>query len=311
MISPARIGWLWGGIAVVVVVVAGGLYFNAAIDVRTDAFRTTAELRAWALADRVAFELGRDADESRLALLTRAFVIPGGSVLYAQVLEHGKPLVEANLLDSAIPPSRTLDRPFHAEELLIEQRSVWDVQQALPDDHHVVRIGLSAGSLNAAIRDQTILVVGIGVTLVALIVGATLATAARSATDRADTSARAETATAATPASIPAAGPEPNAEGRIGQLIIDDTAKRVELQGRPVELSPKEFELLSLLAENPGQVYGNDEILKRVWPDNHLAGSQDVKQYIYFLRQKLEETPKAPKRIVTVRGFGYRLEVDL
>lgn len=102
-----------------------------------------------------------------------------------------------------------------------------------------------------------------------------------------------------------------NSEHQIGEVVIDVAAKRVRVRGEPVELSPKEFELLSLLAESPGRVYANDEILQRVWPDNALAGAQDVKQYIYFLRQKLEENPKSPKLIVTVRGFGYKLDPDV
>ncbi len=90
--------------------------------------------------------------------------------------------------------------------------------------------------------------------------------------------------------------------------MIDEAGKRVALKGQPVELSPKEFQVLCVLASEPGRVFSSQEILERAWPDNSLASDQDVKQYIYFLRQKLEDDPKHPKRIVTVRGFGYKLE---
>lgn len=97
---------------------------------------------------------------------------------------------------------------------------------------------------------------------------------------------------------------------QIGQLALDDVRKYVEVRGGPVELSPKEFDLLKLLCEEPGKVYSNDEILKHIWAEHSFASAQDVKQYIYFLRRKLEENPKQPKIIVTVRGFGYKVETQ-
>lgn len=98
---------------------------------------------------------------------------------------------------------------------------------------------------------------------------------------------------------------------QIGQLALDDVRKYVEVRGEPVELSPKEFDLLKLLCEEPGKVYSNDEILKNIWAEHSFASAQDVKQYIYFLRRKLEENPKQPKIIVTVRGFGYKVETQM
>jgi len=96
---------------------------------------------------------------------------------------------------------------------------------------------------------------------------------------------------------------------KVGDLLLDDTAKRVSLRGEPVELSPKEYELLKLLASEPGRVFSNEEILEKIWAGREFASQQDVKQYIYFLRRKLEEDPENPKIIITVRGFGYKLEL--
>jgi two-component system phosphate regulon response regulator PhoB len=95
----------------------------------------------------------------------------------------------------------------------------------------------------------------------------------------------------------------------MGDLVIDDASKQVTMRGQKVELSPKEYELLRLLAREPGRVFSHEEILSQVWTDSHLATAQDVKQYVYFLRQKLEVNPSEPQFILTVRGFGYKLHI--
>jgi len=88
---------------------------------------------------------------------------------------------------------------------------------------------------------------------------------------------------------------------------INDEAKEVLVGGRTVQLSRKEYRLLSLLASAPGRVFSHKEIISRLWrPDAH-ATAQDVQKYIYLLRRKLEDDPSNPKLIITVRGFGYRL----
>jgi len=89
-------------------------------------------------------------------------------------------------------------------------------------------------------------------------------------------------------------------------LRVDDVRKEVRVSGRRVTLSPKEYELLKLLYSSPGRVFSAGEIRRRIWPRGH-ATIQDVQKYIYLLRRKLEEDPKDPRLIVTVRGFGYRI----
>ena len=97
----------------------------------------------------------------------------------------------------------------------------------------------------------------------------------------------------------------------VGPLVVDDDAKEVRLAGRPVALSPKEYELLRLLASRPGRVFSTQEILQAVWPDRvHDGSAEDVKKYIYFLRSKLEAEREGAGLIQTVRGFGYKLVVD-
>jgi DNA-binding response OmpR family regulator len=93
-------------------------------------------------------------------------------------------------------------------------------------------------------------------------------------------------------------------------LVVDNTSKRVFLNGAEVKLSPKEYELVRLLASEPGRVFSNEEILQAVWTGRRWATAQDVKQYIYFVRKKLEADPENPQFIITVRGFGYKLTLD-
>ncbi len=94
---------------------------------------------------------------------------------------------------------------------------------------------------------------------------------------------------------------------RVGDLEIDDSVKQVKLKGRTVSLSPKEYELLKLLASEPGRVFSHQEIIAEVWQNKPLITSSDVTKYIYLLREKLEDDPENPKYILTVRGFGYKL----
>jgi DNA-binding response OmpR family regulator len=93
-----------------------------------------------------------------------------------------------------------------------------------------------------------------------------------------------------------------------GDLVIDDERKEVRVRGQAVSLSPKEFELLRLLASKPGRVFSTEEILAAVWPRRDAAAAEDVKKYVHMLRGKIEADPADPKIIQTARGFGYRFE---
>ncbi|MCG3209003.1 MAG: Alkaline phosphatase synthesis transcriptional regulatory protein PhoP [Anaerolineae bacterium] len=92
-----------------------------------------------------------------------------------------------------------------------------------------------------------------------------------------------------------------------GDLTINPAAHTVTVAGLPVELSPLEFALLHTLALNPGHVISVDELLNRVWGAEYVGEPQIVYVHIRSLRQKLETDSKNPKRIVTVRGVGYKL----
>jgi DNA-binding response OmpR family regulator len=94
----------------------------------------------------------------------------------------------------------------------------------------------------------------------------------------------------------------------IGDLVIDTAAHSVTVSGRSVDLSPREFELLYTLALEAGQVISADDLLARVWGAEYQGQPQVVYVHIRWLREKIEEIPGQPRRIITVRGVGYKLE---
>jgi DNA-binding response OmpR family regulator len=95
-----------------------------------------------------------------------------------------------------------------------------------------------------------------------------------------------------------------------GDLEIDPAAHAVTVGGRTVDLAPREFDLLYALALEAGHVVPVDDLLARVWGAEYAGEPQAVYVYIRWLREKLEEDPERPRRIVTVRGVGYKLVSD-
>ena len=93
-----------------------------------------------------------------------------------------------------------------------------------------------------------------------------------------------------------------------GDIMIDTAAHSVTVAGQPVELTPLEFDLLHALVENAGHVLSVDDLLNRVWGEEYVGQPQVVYVHIHWLRERLEEDPQNPQRIVTVRGVGYKLE---
>ncbi len=91
-------------------------------------------------------------------------------------------------------------------------------------------------------------------------------------------------------------------------LTIDLTRREVTLNGKPVQLKPKEYELLLFFAEHRRQMLSREFILERVWGWDYIGDSRTVDVHVRWLRQKIESDAAEPKRIVTVRGGGYRFE---
>ena len=92
-----------------------------------------------------------------------------------------------------------------------------------------------------------------------------------------------------------------------GELVVDTNACVVTLRGNPVALSPREFDLLQTMALEPGRVVSVDQLLARAWGVEFVGESQVVYVHIRWLREKLEDDPSHPARILTVRGKGYKL----
>lgn len=92
----------------------------------------------------------------------------------------------------------------------------------------------------------------------------------------------------------------------VGDVVVDVPHHRVTAAGRPVDLTPKEFAFLALLARYPGRVLTHRAILQEVWGPEYGSETQYLRVYASQIRKKLEDDPSAP-RLVTEPGVGYRL----
>jgi DNA-binding response OmpR family regulator len=103
-------------------------------------------------------------------------------------------------------------------------------------------------------------------------------------------------------------GPQKKLVLSFGPLTIDENRREVMLDGHPLRLKPKEFELLLFLARHRGIAVSRDLILERVWGWSYDGNSRTVDVHVRWLREKIEEEPNDPRRIVTIRGIGYRFD---
>lgn len=103
-------------------------------------------------------------------------------------------------------------------------------------------------------------------------------------------------------------GAQPNETILFDNLLIDLTRREVLLNGDPIALKPKEYELLVFMARHPGQVLTRDRLLEQVWGWDFGGGTRTVDVHIHWMREKIEPDPEKPVRIITVRGAGYRFE---
>jgi two-component system response regulator RegX3 len=93
----------------------------------------------------------------------------------------------------------------------------------------------------------------------------------------------------------------------VGGLRVDPVHHRVSLDGRQIQVTPSEFRLLQLLAGHAGRVFSRREIMQHLWSSDYVGDERTCDVHVSNLRQKIEADPTAPKRLVTVRGFGYKL----
>ena len=90
-----------------------------------------------------------------------------------------------------------------------------------------------------------------------------------------------------------------------GELQIDFEKRSVIVRGEPARLTYVEFEILSILARNPGRVFSRTMILDRLWGDSSYRDPRTIDVHIRHLREKIERDPKEPEFLFTVRGVGY------
>ena len=93
----------------------------------------------------------------------------------------------------------------------------------------------------------------------------------------------------------------------VGPLVIDTRARTAVLDGVALELSPKEFDLLSYLAERPGEVVAKRELLAKVWNQPYGGADKTVDVHLHWLRRKLGEKADEPRMLHRVRGVGVKL----
>ena len=95
---------------------------------------------------------------------------------------------------------------------------------------------------------------------------------------------------------------------KFGNLKLDISRREAQIDDIPIQLQPKEYDLMLFLGQHRGQVLTREFILERVWGWDFTGGSRTVDVHIRWLREKIESEPANPERIVTVRGAGYRFE---
>jgi two-component system response regulator ResD len=95
---------------------------------------------------------------------------------------------------------------------------------------------------------------------------------------------------------------------RFPGLVINIAARRVEVDGRPVDLTAKEFDLLAALAGSPDRVFSREALLSKVWDYAYAGDTRTVDVHIGTLRKKMEPEPAHPRFIKTVWGVGYRFD---
>lgn len=93
-----------------------------------------------------------------------------------------------------------------------------------------------------------------------------------------------------------------------GDIRINKVSRTVYKSGVPLEMTAKEFDLLLLLAENKGRTLSKEYLFGQVWGSDSFSEQQTLTVHIKWLRQKIEDDPKSPKKILTVWGVGYKYE---
>jgi DNA-binding response OmpR family regulator len=97
---------------------------------------------------------------------------------------------------------------------------------------------------------------------------------------------------------------------QVGSLRLDVGRHEATADGKPIRLTRSEFRLLSLLASEPGRTFERDELVQHLWQSEYVGDRRAIDVHISNLRRKLERDPRRPRRLLTVRGVGYKLVAD-
>jgi len=97
---------------------------------------------------------------------------------------------------------------------------------------------------------------------------------------------------------------------KVGDLRWDAGSRRVYQKDRPLELRAKEYQILTLFMKHPGRVYTKQEIYEYLWDEPYYRDDNTIMVHISNLRDKIEENPKQPEKIITIRGLGYMLRKE-
>jgi len=295
---------------ILVTAAAVSLFSFAYRSVLTEAFdeRSVAYATAFADSTNAWLALG---DEEMMETAARFLLL--GSVLYVQVVSDGEFLVDARVqvatpLDLSLLSRSSVGQTIVRKRLaggpryldLIIPRGLWGARSETASDY--VRMGIDTTSIGVRFQGVVLIASGIGIAFDVLLLGIIFFFTWR------------VRGVKAYPIlfSDQGSGNKPPQVIQIGGLCIDEAAKKVNLAGREVRLTPKQYTLLSLLASDVGRVFSEAEILKVVWSESGYADSKDVKQYIYLLRRRLAKaSAEGATLVVNVPGFGYKLDIPL
>ncbi len=96
---------------------------------------------------------------------------------------------------------------------------------------------------------------------------------------------------------------------QVGPIVLDDERRRVRVRGEEIAVTFSEFELLKALMERAGRLFSREELLAAIWGDAAYRDPRGIDVHVRHLREKMEQRPRQPELLLTVRGGGYRLNV--
>jgi len=292
-------------VTVVVTAVSVLLFVHSYRGALVEVFDERSAAYATAFADS-AFTWLKSGDEEMLKAAASFLLL--GSVLYVQVISDGSILVDDRAhAASALDLSPLLDgattRRLARHRLNDGRRYVDIVLPQIPGSvqgersNGYVRMGIDASSIGVRVYRMVLIASGIGTGFDGVVLGLLwllLLHVRRERVSQAIDSGMRERSERIL---------------QIGDLVIDESAKTVSLNGKSVRLTPKQYALLSLLCSDPGRVFSESEILQAVWAESDYANSKDVKQYIYLLRRRLAgASSSGATLVVNIPGFGYKIE---